>query len=430
MPVTQQGAPNLLGTISGGTAAFPVTQPLFFGRIGPYFYGDNSYIITCEAPDDTSHPNIVVYKSTDGWHTNTRLVAGPTLTFGEDACVYFPYTGSVIYVAYMDDSGGNKGDLNVITFDMATENLSSPDPIGVSITTSLTTIYIVSRPDGTLVVAWDQFIGSRKVRASVKSSGVWGSPIDVTGVVTGSTRPAGMIVDANGNAGLWWFKGSAFSSATNSYYSIISTTLVSTTTMAVDPTNTQWSDFGWPGLYDAATDSVAWAITRKANSADSEIVLLVGTTISTSASFSLVSVFHEASTLDEFQVAQTIAITEGFCSLWVTVLGDNTQIIQYSTATSFTGPWTTPALFYSQPDSPPVPPPVSDELFPLWTVTLPDGSPGGVVGMLIDVVTVAFCGVLFTWPITPPEPGCPTIYVARQPQPDAPAPPPPPGIPR
>ncbi len=42
------------------------------------------------------------------------------------------------------------------------------------------------------------------------------------------------------------------------------------------------------------------------------------------------------------------------------------------------------------------------------------------------------CGLLFFGELTPipPAPGCPTIYVARQPQPDAPAPPPPPGIPR
>ncbi len=41
------------------------------------------------------------------------------------------------------------------------------------------------------------------------------------------------------------------------------------------------------------------------------------------------------------------------------------------------------------------------------------------------------CGMLFFGELDippPPEPGCPTIYVARQPQPDAPAPPLPPGM--
>ncbi len=97
---------------------------------------------------------------------------------------------------------------------------------------------------------------------------------------------------------------------------------------------------------------------------------------------------------------------------------------------TFTGAaWSTPTVFYDETANPPadtVPDPTNQFLHTGDFIELAEGWTGATTMETIDADETQWCTGFFLEPPAPVE-GCPTIYVARQPQPDAPAPPPPPG---
>lgn len=94
--------------------------------------------------------------------------------------------------------------------------------------------------------------------------------------------------------------------------------------------------------------------------------------------------------------------------------------------------WSTPVVYYDETANPPadtVPDPLDQFLHTGDFLELAEqGWVGATTMETVDLDATQWCTGFFLEP-PPPAPGCPTIYVARQPQPDAPEPPPPPGWP-
>ncbi len=416
------------------TLTYPLTQPVYSGTVGPFERGSAKYWVTTVVNSDTTTIQLVAYRSLDNGVTFDRTTPSFNTATGTNenaVSVYYPDNGgSLVYVGLQTKIDGH---LHAITFDMAapfdasafTDNDSgvvAPEPY------NFYQNQIVKLPNGNLVIFYGDIPspGVINVSAIVWNTSSWSSPIAIGTDGTDFIDVA--IVNGDGNACLLWDDSTEF------WYTI----LVGTTPSARIDAGPIPSHFQTTGeleincsFYDPHSDSFAFSFEHGHIGPGDTLSVLIGTPASAPV-FSTVDVAVAGGGGEAWQSTAIATDGAGHYSLISWGLDAGQDVIHLFTATDLNGPWSGPSVYYNLETNPPSPPPTAHEIYPLYVRYMADGNLGVTFGALYQITPppISWCGVLVYLPESgpPPPEGCPTIYVARQPQPDAPAPPPPPGM--
>lgn len=191
-----------------------------------------------------------------------------------------------------------------------------------------------------------------------------------------------------------------------------------------------WSNLTRPSVKIFGADSVA--VAQIPSSGGSDVVVEIGTPLS-SPVMTRYPIFTKPLGTEMETYATLIIGSDGKLNVfWVRIDYTTTPIIDELDYSIFDGvsAWSAPIQFYDETTNPPangVADPIHQFIHSIDGLQLADGTWVMAVALETLDAGITHCtGFALINPI-PPVPGCPTIYVARQPQPDAPAPPPPPG---
>ncbi len=401
--------PELIGTLT-----FPCTQPLYNGRVGPYerTAGDWAYSIVCEVASSSAKTNIVAYKTPAQPDPNygivwTRVAAGPQTPNGKASVYRFDDADDVLNIGYQDTSSGFTGALQSLTFSMATETFSSPDPTGSGVI-SIVALMLLKLSNGDLAIFYDK--SANGVFALVKSSGVWGSEITIAAGPRCRFAGALRVNDTNIKVLADHFSAVGFQNIIDFTCYTFDGSAVTGTSVAFTASGTDVADIRvGAGVYDAANDLVAWPIVNVVNATDNnQIFLLTGQASLAAPVFNDVLVYDDPDFGDSIgPPVQVIHVTAGFLVIFDLVPSDASPERVYTCAcATLDGTWGAPVLFYDLAVDPPTPPPHNDVIFPVFAIENPDGTPGITIGLTMTVVITNFCGVLFFLPVpfVPPTP--------------------------
>ncbi len=395
-----------IGLSGNGTLGYPISQPLFNGRIGPYEFGGALFAVCCECATSVSNMNLVAYKSTDSGASWTRVDSLPNTIPNAAASVSWKGSGSVLDVGFMDDSLGNHGDLHRTTFDMNTETFGSVEDVGITIPNYSGKQFLFQKSNGDFVYTWGEFSGGiRNVKFALKTLGSWSVATDISGATPRSRLFMDTFEMSTGDVGVLWFTQTVGNTTDQLFFATISGLTVSNALVPV--TATDFIDLGTPSMYLAGPDTIVYPIISKASLADNEALYLMAETVSGTPSWSTISVFSNVAVIDDFgQYPQIFEVPGGFEYYW-TDLGpdfDPTDgLIFKSTASSLAGPWSAPTTYYDANASPSDPPASSNEMFPFYGHVLGDGTVGLIMGEVQHVEGPSFCGVLYYLPPSAPS---------------------------
>jgi hypothetical protein len=384
------------------------------GTPGPYENAGNLYWVVLEQPSNLSlNLNVVAYKSTDGGITFTRF---PELTFtngGGTMCVSYPGTGTLIYMAWRGtESGFQHGDLHTATFDMATDTFSVANDPGVTISTgSNNGIFIEHLPSGDTIIVWVHNVaGTHEVLARVYDGVSWSSDITIFSDASANATLWVVVVDGDGNTGVFWQSGSVIS------YTIIAGGVAgSPVTALADTTNFTSTQFPESAIYDANSNSVAWVITQRVGLAPMDLQVIIGTPANAPV-FSLNTVATDTGNDLQWStpsLASNAAGTAFYIVTEVTGGGEVDKVYHEFSAATLAGSWTGPTIFYDQTLNPPSPPPIAPELYPTWAKVLSNGDLVVTTGDIYAVFGPSFCGVLLYLAPTPTPPPAQTLELTK-----------------
>jgi hypothetical protein len=250
----------------------------------------------------------------------------------------------------------------------------------------------------------------------------WVGPTNITTVNSGGSDVWGGRLQSNGV-----FHFLATDGFSLLYYQLSASLVLSAKTVLTPPN--QFFNSAFPsadmGMTFWGADSIAVGYV----STSGNIQMRVGTPLSAPV-FTSYTIASTAGS-EAFYYARPIVDASGNLNVfWIKRDASTTPITNQIYRSTFDGSsWSTPIVFYDAVVDPP------PGIFPGFTVTLLhkfdaiELSPGvWVVFTTMGGISSEHANIGFTLITAIPEPGCPTIYVARQPQPDAPAPPLPPGL--
>lgn len=366
---------------------------------GPYV-GTNGawYWILLSISKANNSTSFSAWKSTDGGATRTQVATIQT-NFGEiqsRSDVSYRGSGDIIDMVYQDfDTTLGRGNLFTTTFDMASETFGPLSDTGVvHIGTfgqgaSPQEWRVGANANGDQVVVYDRTLATFPVALStvyavVKTAGVWGAPITISGAVPAATLDQ-VIRDKAGNLGILWSDnnvaasqaiGSFLTLRNNFFYSIldggggVSTfTAFANAGGTFGPSYSPFAgpDYGYddndlrPGIYDPSTDSIVFTMFKGTfsttpNVDTQEIGIIVGTP-SAAPVFTYHTVIPSEATGGPTWSYPVIAgRSDGTEYSVLFARKDNGPLDQLAlaTASSLSGPWTITLDWYdAQTDPPP-----------------------------------------------------------------------------
>ncbi len=350
--------------------------------------------------------NFGIFKSTDGGAAWVEKDAAGSPDSNASSAVL---NGTTICV----NAGGT-----LVEFDTGTDTYGTPgDSGGLSGP-------IYAQADGTYV-ALDAATGTHIRYSTYKfTDGFWVGP---TNLLAGNLPLASVIGDSTDAGHVSYYDGTDLK-----YFRLSSGFIVGSqaTLGAISGSQLRTSSVIWGGRV-----AIGWAD-------GSHIKVSIGAPLSAPA-FSTSTVYTRLSSDEDVSYPTLLVDNDGNLRCFFVVTNYNTDpfIDELRVSTSTDGStWSTPVVFYDEITNPPADSVPDQESQFIHTGDVQQLSDGRVVfitaletsddgsahctgfALIFAPVTIT-CQIVITG-------GCPTIYVARQPQPDAPAPPPPPGIPQ
>lgn len=396
--------------------ATPVTiDPTNFSRQaaneqGPFEFkvGSNAYqvLINNQVPVT---PRISIYKSTDGgssWAEQDQAGTPPNI---QGQLIAFQEADGTLDILYRESLGNF---LQIVHFDTATDTYGTPTVAGSTILNLSNSTVFYRQSGGTYVVVYT----TGSLRYLTNSGGVWSGPTLLrasTGLLTG-------VVDATDVCHLFTSEV-GFQLSYRQLSAAFSLGSVTTFTG-----NVFFNGGGTAIIWGGSSVAVLYA------RSDGTEQVQIGTPLASPVFTAYTSVFPSGSPAT-YSYPLLVEGSDGVLNAFITAI-ENPDVIDEIRQSVFDGvsTWGAPIVFYDEITNPP---PDSDTSHFQFIHT---ASAVHINGLWIyatametstdDGVTVFCTGFALIQIPVPPEPGCPTIYVARQPQPDAPPPPLPPGM--
>lgn len=387
-------------------------NPFLFQRAGLQY--------TVLVPGHVGDNGIAVLLSQDDGSTWTELDAAnkpPGAPRNPD--VFYNETAGTLEIFYQ--TGASSADHAIVTFTMAGTSSTWGTP-GTSLTDDVSNqCFFVKRSDGVYVLFTINDLGNRVVYYT-NTAGVWSG---ATNIITGSFPFAGQGI-----------KGGILSSTDVAFFSYLDnsgvvkvarvTSAFSVTTSASLglTTNTNRHTFKLEEGNDRLF--VGWC-------GNQETYVSVGTPLSAPL-FTKYTIFSEGGSSQVSYTTLGVGSDGNVVVFFVQVDYGVLPIIDRLWFSAFDGvaTWSAPIVYYDETANPPAdgnPDPLQQFIHTGDVVLLASGNFLFITALETVDGAVGHCTGFALIP-APPPPGCPTIYVSRQSQPDAPAPPPPPGIPR
>ncbi len=382
----------------------------------PFLFQHNGLQYQLLVPGQVGVNGIGVFLSQDNGQTWTEVDAAnsPDPTNARAPAAFYNASGGKLEIIYRNATGHA-----IVSFTLAGTSSAWGTP-GTTLTdaTSDQCFFARRHSDGTYVLFTENGAGTQIVYYT-NTAGTWSS---ATNLISGSFSSSGMGI-----------KGGALSSTDVAFFAYINNSnavraarvsaafAVSTASLG-NGVNTRYTV-----KVDEANDKifVAW-------NGNQEIYVSVGTPLSAPTYAPKFIIFSEGgSSTCSYPTLGTDADGNTVVFFIQVDVGVD-PVIDRLYLSTFDGvsAWSTPIVYFDAVTDPPpdgVPDPVNQFLHTGDVVLLSDGTFLFVTALETVNDGVDHCTGFAL--VNTPEPGCPTIYVARQPQPDAPAPLPPPGWP-
>jgi hypothetical protein len=388
---------------------------------------------------DTITPTIATlhaFRSTDNGVTWAEQDAAGTPDAGSQSGYFYTFNDpsrNAIDVLYRNGTLGSPGNHIIIcTFNTSTNTWGTPGtPFAISTIPGNATIirYCIYKQSGGdwVVISARLSFGPTVIRLYYLTydGATWSGSTNLTSANNDGGDVWGGRLNANGN---FYFLSTGGASAHDLFLYQLDPTFVLSTKITLTPPGVFFNS-SFPSadmsmtFWGADSIAVGWVSTS------GNVQMRIGTPLSAPVFTSYTIASTTGS--EAFYYARPIVDASGNLNVfWIKRDASTTPITNQIYRSTFNGSsWSSPIVFYDAVVDPP------PGIFPGFTVTLLhkfdaiELSPGvWVVFTTMGGISYEHANIGFTLITSIPEPGCPTIYIARQPQPDAPAPPLPPGM--
>ncbi len=380
--------PILLAALSFGQTPPVLIQPgnvsVFYhstdGNQGPFEWNGAAYIFGYRINAVSRSFDIVTfYKTIDAGVTWVEQDVADSPTVGDlgKASVFYPKAGgSVLYIAWHDPpSAFVASDLRISSFDMSTDTWSAIATGGPNILRMQGEpgLLVVRLSDGSFVLQYQATDGSQNQSWYVKYSGSWGSPVLVgTGYMDGTASATALIgVTSSDTVLMLWYSINS-GVASTVYANTLSGSTLSSLINVYDVAGGgniwkigDWDELsGWNchGEYLSTLNKIAWAVTFRPSNSQNDTKLLIADTSVGTPTFSFVAVASSSGIGNTTQNWADLVVNDAeseFTVAWNfsdNAFGDTAEVLT-STASSPTGTWSAPAIFYNEVTTPPTPTP-------------------------------------------------------------------------
>lgn len=392
-----------------GNPDFPLSQDSGYGLVGQYEIGSRWWVIAEVVASALANPTLQSYYSDNQGASWTLGGTGPTVGNNESSSSY-PGTGTDIVVVYKSSGSSNSG--NILLFDATgTGTFGSPIAVPYNMDTgggALQEMVPLLLSGGDIAVVFQQFNGINDYDVAVAVySGSWSSQLNVN-VATTNKRLLGVVLDTDGNIGIW---SNNFSSPFQNTYSLTDgTSILNENSMGNSRLQLGEGLNGPPfGLHDTDEDAVLFAMLRLTTGPspdfnDNQTVSVIkGTPHNNPTSWTFTDVYSV-----DFQANPDLWLDFPYilkigASSWSIFFGSgdtlglfadgNYQILRTDSTDLTT--WGAPSVIYDLHTNLWPQNPTNDNMEFMWVNQLSDGTIGIVVGMMQDFAPAqSWCGVL------------------------------------